>query len=133
MIATEGLGSQSSKRLCKNGSGTSPPSRRSMLHHRADTFNCAGCCPFTITGSHSQSLIRSAHCIFLHLAAISLQVHYLSVMWKDARENSKKNLHYMLMPVCMEIVPMLAIMRAATKCSLSLSHASVLVFRVKTR
>jgi hypothetical protein len=53
MIATEGLGSQSSKRLCKNGSGTSPPSRRSMLHHRADTFNCAGCCPFTITGSHS--------------------------------------------------------------------------------
>jgi hypothetical protein len=52
-------------------------------------------------------------------------------MWKDARENSKKNLHYMLMPVCMEIVPMLAIMRAATKCSLSLSHASVLVFRIK--
>jgi hypothetical protein len=50
MIATEGLGSQSSKRLCKNGSGTSPPSRRSMLHHRADTFNCAGCCLFTITG-----------------------------------------------------------------------------------
>jgi hypothetical protein len=51
-------------------------------------------------------------------------------MWKDARENSKKNLHYMLMPVCMEIVPMLAIMRAATKCSLSLSHTSVLVLRV---
>jgi hypothetical protein len=49
-------------------------------------------------------------------------------MWKDARENSKKNLHYMLMPVCMEIVPMLAIMRAATKCSLSLSLMLLFLF-----
>ncbi|KAH9573256.1 hypothetical protein CY35_02G196400 [Sphagnum magellanicum] len=39
MIATEGLGSQSSKRLCKNGSGTSPPSRRSPLF----VCNVEGC------------------------------------------------------------------------------------------